>query len=50
MARTLTVEMAVLLCPELAVDRAALEQDTVRRDIFDLALFQHEDLVAFGQR
>src|SRR5271170_7586795 len=50
MAWTLAVEMAVLLRPELAVDGAAFKQDAVRRDVHHLALFKHEDLVAFGQR
>jgi len=36
MALTLTVEMAVLLGPELAIHSAALEQDAVRRDIHHL--------------
>src|ERR1700749_385711 len=50
MAWTLAVERTVLLRPELAVDGAAFKQDAVRRDVHHLALFQHEDLVAFCQR
>jgi hypothetical protein len=41
--------VAVLLGPQLAVHRAAFEQDLVRRDVHDLALLQDEDLVALGQ-
>ena len=44
------IHEAVLLRPELAIDRAALEQRAVRGDVHDLALFQHQDLVAFGER
>src|ERR1700730_16965901 len=43
------VEVAVLLRPQLAIERAPLEQDIVRRQIHDLALLQDEDLVAVGQ-
>src|ERR1700730_10788027 len=43
------VEMAVLLRPQLAVHRAALEQLMVRPDIHQLALLHDEDLVAIGQ-
>ena len=50
MAGTLSVEMAVLLRPELAIDSAAFEQDAVRRDIDHLSLVQNQGLVAFGQR
>jgi hypothetical protein len=43
------VEMAVLLRPQLAVHRTALEQLMVRPDIHQLALLHDEDLVAIGQ-
>ena len=49
MSVTLGFEMAVLLCPELAIDRASLEQRAMRRHIHHLALVQHHDLVAFDQ-
>ena len=49
MTGTLALEMAVLLRPELAIERAALEQDAVRRDVDDFALLHDQDLVAFGQ-
>ena len=42
--------MPVLLRPQLAVERAALEQGRVRRDVEDLALLHDQDLVAFGER
>src|SRR5262249_30148726 len=43
MTRTLAVEVAVLLRPELAIDGAAFEQDAVRCDVHHLALLQHQD-------
>ena len=49
MAWALTVEMAVLLRPELAVDGAAFKQNPVRGDVHHLAFLQHEDLVALGE-
>jgi len=49
MAWTLAVEVAVLLCPELAIDGAALEQDAVWGDVHHLALLQNQNLVAFGE-
>ena len=50
MAGTLSVKMAVLLRPELAIDSAAFEQDAMRRDIDHLSLVQNQGLVALGQR
>src|SRR5208282_4486706 len=47
---SLALEMAVLLRPQLAIDRAALEQHAMRSDVDDFALLHHQDQVAFGQR
>jgi hypothetical protein len=44
------VEMAVLLRPQLAVNRAALEKDIVRPYIHELVPLHDEDLVAIGSR
>ena len=49
MTRALALEMAMLLRPELAIERTALKQHTVRSDVGDFALLQHQDLVAFHQ-
>src|SRR5271165_1469978 len=50
MARTLAFHVAVLLCPELTIERAAFEQRAVRREVDDGAALHHHDLVALGQR
>src|ERR1700722_4401641 len=50
MAWTLTVKMAILLGPELAIHGAAFEQDPMWRNVHHLTLLQHQNLVAFGQR
>ena len=44
------IHVTVLLRPELAIEGAAFKQCAVRRDVYQLALLQHQDLVAFGQR
>ena len=49
MAWTLSVEVAVLLRPELAIKGAALEQSPVRCDVDRLAFFENEDLIALRQ-
>jgi hypothetical protein len=43
-------KMAVLLGPELAIDQAAVEQHLVRRNVDQIALLDHQDLVALDQR
>ena len=48
--RAFAFEMAVLLGPELAIDRAALSENVVWRAVDDFALVEHEDLVALNQR
>src|SRR6185437_6359701 len=42
MAWTLAFHVAVLLCPELAIDRATFQQHAMRRDIHQPALLQHQ--------
>jgi hypothetical protein len=42
-------QMTVLLGPELPVDAAAFEKQTVRRDVDGFAVFQDEDLVTVDQ-
>src|SRR5258708_33806022 len=49
MAVTLAVEMAILLCPKLTVERAAFEQRVMGRNVHHLALLQAHDLVASDQ-
>ena len=41
--------MAVLLIPQLAIDRAAIQQSVMRREIHDLALVQHQDGIRLHQ-
>jgi hypothetical protein len=43
-------EMAVLLMPEVLIDRAALQQIRVRADVDDAPLVHHQDGVAVGER
>src|SRR5580700_1600132 len=50
MGPSLRIEVAVLLLPEMAIDGAAIEQFPVRTDIDDLAVVEHEGLVAVDQR
>ena len=50
MAGTLRLHMTVLLRPELTIQGAAFKQCAVRCDVDQLAFFQHQDLVALGQR
>lgn len=49
MTGTLAVEMAVLLRPELLVDRASLDQHAMRREVGDLTVLHDQYLVAIGQ-
>jgi hypothetical protein len=49
MTGTLVIEMAVLLRPELAIDRTALEQDMVRCDVDNRSALKNQCQVAFGQ-
>src|ERR1700733_10560355 len=49
MTGTLSIHVTILLSPELAIDRAPLEQLLVRSDVHHLAFVQHHDLIAIDQ-
>jgi len=48
MTETLALEMLILLRPELTIERAALEQNTVRRYVDNFARLYDQNLVALN--